>query len=175
MSRQIGSLSRSLSYPSNLQRQSPNISISDLTPSPASSYTNNSPRMNSDDTFTHTVFHAISQFNSSDIETLDEFQNSEPSTSTFSQPPFRPLRTPTSNEPSPAPSSHTDATLILSPMTSDPPDPPSPVNEELENLLDNFITLQQQLQNPNTIKIHHLLQSITSSESSNPAFTIEET
>ena len=60
-------------------------------------------------------------------------------------------------------------------MTSYPPDPPSPVNEELENELDNFITLQQQLQNPNTLTIHHLSQTITSSQSSNPASTNEET
>ena len=81
----------------------------------------------------------------------------------------------TPDEPSPAPSSYTDATPILSPMSSDQPDSPCPVNEELENELDNFITLQQQLQNPNTLTIHHLSQSITSSKSSNPAATIEET
>ena len=40
-------------------------------------------------------------------------------------------------------------------MTSDPPDPSSPVDEKLENELENFITLQQ-LQNPNTLTIHHL-------------------
>ena len=60
-------------------------------------------------------------------------------------------------------------------MTSDPPDLPSPVNEELENELDNFITLQQQLQNPNTLTIHHLSQTITSSKSSNASSTAEET
>ena len=58
MSRQIVSLNRYLSDPSNLQRPSPNISISDLTPSPIPSYTNTSPRMDSDDNSTHihTVF-----------------------------------------------------------------------------------------------------------------------
>ena len=75
------------------------------------------------------------------------------------------------NEPSSAPSSYTDAT----PITSDPPDPPSPVDEELENELDSFVTLEQHLQNPNTLKIHHLSQTITSSESSNQASTTEET
>ena len=53
--------------------------------------------------------------------------------------------------------------------------PPSPFKEELGNELDNFITLQQELQNSNTLRNHHLSQSITSSESSNPASTIEET
>ena len=86
MSRQIGSLNRSLSYPSKLQCHSPNISTSDLTPSPIPSYTKNSPRMGSDDNFSHIAFHTTSQFNNSDIETADEFQNSEPSASTFSQP-----------------------------------------------------------------------------------------
>ena len=48
-----------LSYPSNLQRHSSNISISDLTPSPIPSYTNNSPRMDYNDNCKHTVFHTI--------------------------------------------------------------------------------------------------------------------
>ena len=47
-------------------------------------------------------------------------------------------------------------------MTSDQPDPPSPVNEKQENKLDNLITLQQQLQN----------RIISSFKSSNPASTI---
>ena len=46
--------------------------------------------MDSDNTSTNTVFHTISQFNNSDIETSDELADSEPSPSTFSQPPFRP-------------------------------------------------------------------------------------
>ena len=60
-------------------------------------------------------------------------------------------------------------------MTSDPPNPHSPVDEELENELDNFITLQQQLQNPNKLTIHHLSQTMTSSESFKQASTTEET
>ena len=82
--------------------------------------------MESDDDSTNTFFQSISQFNDSDIENPDDFRNSEPSPSTFSQLPFRPLHTPTPDEPSPAPSSYTDATPILSPMTSDQPDPPDP-------------------------------------------------
>ena len=128
-----------------------------------------------DDNSTKTLFHTISQFNNSDIETPDEIKNSETSPSTFSQPPFRQLHTPTPDEPFSAPSSFTDATPILSPMIGDQPDTPSPIDEELENELDIFITLQQQLQNPNTLTIHHLLQSITSAESSNSASTIDET
>ena len=117
-------------------------------------------------------FYPISQFNNSDIEIPDQFEISEPSPSRFSQPPFRPLHIPTPDELSPAPSSYTDATPILYPMTCDLL---GPVDEELENELDNFITLPQQLQNPNTLTIHHLSQTIASSESSKPASTTEET
>ena len=39
-------------------------------------------------------------------------------------------------------------------MNSDPPDRSSPVDEELENELHNFITLQQQLQIPNPLTVH---------------------
>ena len=48
-------------------------------------------------------------------------------------------------------------------MTSDQPDPPSSVTESLEKELDNFITLQQQLQYTNTLTIHQLAHSISSS------------
>ena len=130
--------------------------------------------MDSDNTSTNTVFVTISQFNNSDIETLDEFADSEPSPSTFSQPPFQPIWTQITDEPSSAPSSYNDATPIYSPITSDPPDHSSPVDTELENELDNFITLQQQLQHPNTLTTHHLSQTITSSESSNSPSTTRE-
>ena len=56
MSCQIGPLIHSFSYPFNLQRHSPNISISDPTPSPISLNTNNSTRMDSDDNSTNTQF-----------------------------------------------------------------------------------------------------------------------
>ena len=126
------------------------------------------------DDSTNTVFHTISQFNNSDIDTPGKFQNSEPSPFAFSQPPFRPLYTPTCDETSPAFSSYTDANPILSLMTSHQPDPSSPVDEELEYELDNFIIVQQQLQNTITLKILHLTQSI-SSESSDPASIVKET
>ena len=138
------------------------------------SFTKNSPSTDSDGDSTNTVFHTISQFKFSDVESPEEFQNSETSPSTLSQPPFRPLHTPTPDEPSPTPSSYTDATPILFPMAGDQTDPPSSVNEKLENYLDNFLTSQQQLQNRNTFTIHHLSQSFLSSEYSNPASTIEE-
>ena len=52
-------------------------------------------------------------------------------------------------------------------MTSDQPDFSSPVTEEIETKLDNFITLQQQLQNNDTLTILKLAQFISSYESSN--------
>ena len=86
MSRQFKSLNLSLSYPSNFQRQSFRISLSDLTSSTLLSFTTSSPRMDSDYS-PNTVFKTISQFNNSDFDTTVEFQNSEPNPSTFSQPP----------------------------------------------------------------------------------------
>ena len=59
-------------------------------------------------------------------------------------------------------------------MTNDPPDHSSPVDTELENELDNFIALHHQLQHPNTLTIHNLLQTITSSESSSSPSTTRE-
>ena len=90
MSRQIGSLNRSLSYPASLQRHSSLISLSELTSYPLPTFTTNSPRMESDDS-TQTNFHAIFQFTNSDLDTPDEFQDSEPSPSFFRNPSFSPL------------------------------------------------------------------------------------
>ena len=58
--------------------------------------------MDSDANFTTLVYNTISQYNISDIETPDEFADSEPSPSTFCQPPFPPLKTQTPmNNPQP--------------------------------------------------------------------------
>ena len=61
-------LNRSLSYPSNLQRQSSQISLSGLTSSTLPSFTSNLSRMESDDS-TNSVFETISQFNNSNSKT----------------------------------------------------------------------------------------------------------
>ena len=60
-------------------------------------------------------------------------------------------------------------------MTSDPPDHSSPVDTELENELESFTTIQQQQQHPIKLPIHHLSQTMTSSESSNSPSTTAET
>ena len=99
--------------------------LSDLTSSPLPVFWTNSPRTDSDDS-TQTDLNKISNFNNSDVKTSDEFLHSELSPSTFWKPPFQQLTSQLPNESSPAPSSYTDATHNLSPMSSDQPDPPSP-------------------------------------------------
>ena len=95
MSRQIGSFHRSNSHPANLQNPIPIIPLFAFPP-PDSPQTNTSSCMNSDTNSDITTFLTISQLNNSDIETPDEFADSEPSpstytqtnSSTFSKPPF---------------------------------------------------------------------------------------
>ena len=124
--------------------------------------------MNSEDS-SKTVFNTISQFIISDIETPDN------SRTLGLDRHAKKWKTQTPEEKSPAPSFYTHATPIFSPKVSDQPDPSRPVTEELEHALDTFITLQQQLQNNNTLKILNLAHSVSSCESSNPASTVEET
>ena len=124
--------------------------------------------MESDTNFNTTVYNTISQFNNSDIETPDEFANSEPSPSTFSQPPFQPIHSHVKIElPSP-PSRISYVTPIYSPLTSEPSDNNDQDHRQTSHELDNFITLQQQLQHPQTLTIHQLSRSITSSTPSTP-------
>ena len=90
MSRQIVSLHRSISHSANLQNPIPIIPLFAFPP-PESPQINKSSGMESDVNLEITVYNTIYQFNNSDIENPDEFANSEPSSSTFSQPPFRPI------------------------------------------------------------------------------------
>ena len=57
---------------------------------------------------------------------------------------------------------------MYSPLTSEPFDNNDSENTQISHELDNFITLQQQLQHPQTLTIHHLSQSIISSNPSTP-------
>ena len=102
MSQKIGSLNRSLSCSTNFQCQSSRISLLDLTPSLLPTFSSNSPRMNSDEP-TQIILDTLSIFNNSDLETSDEFLDSEPSPSIFSKPPFQSLTSQLPNESSPAP------------------------------------------------------------------------
>ena len=167
MSRQVGSLHRSISHPTNLQNPIPIIPLFAFPP-PESPHDNTSSGMNSDTNSNTTVYNTISQFNISDLETPDKFDNSEPSPSTFSQPPFQPLYSQIRFEPPSTPSSFSNVTPTYFPLTSEPSDKNSSVNIQISNELDNFITLQQQLQHPQTLTIHQLSQSIISSNPSTP-------
>ena len=84
MSRQIGALHRSNSHPANLQNPIPIIPFFAFPP-PAFPIINIPSNTSSDTNSDISVFHTISQFNNSDLETPDEFANSEPSPFTYSQ------------------------------------------------------------------------------------------
>ena len=114
MSRQVGSLHPSISYPTNLQNHVPVIPHFAFPP-PESPHAKTSSSMASDTNTNTTVYNTISQFINSDIETPDNFANSEPSPSTFSQLPFQPLRSQIKIEPPSTPSSLTDVTPTNSP------------------------------------------------------------
>ena len=110
MSRQIRSLHRSNSHPANLQTQIPIIPLFAFPPSD-SPQSNTSSGINSDTNSDISVFHTVSQFNNSVVETPDEFADSEPSPSTYTQTtssiffqntPFNPFRPKTSFHPPPS-------------------------------------------------------------------------
>ena len=118
MSRQAGSLHRSISHPANLQNP---ISIIPLFvfPPPESPHVNTSSGMDSDTNSDITIFNTISQFNNSDVETPDKFANSEPSPPAFPQPPFRRIH-PQSTNICPSSISHiSQVTPTYSPLTND--------------------------------------------------------
>ena len=129
--------------------------------------------MNSDTNSDITIYTTISQFNNSDIETPDEFADSEPSPSTqtqtssttFSKPPFRPIQ-PQSQHTSPYTPSQ--VTPTYSPFNNERSTNNSPDNIQISEELDNFITLQQQLLSPRTLTNHQLSSTITSSNPPTP-------
>ena len=150
MSRQIGSLHRSNSHPANLQTQIPIIPLFAFPP-PDSPVINIPSSMNSDTNSDILVFHTISQFNNSDVETLDEFADSEPSPSTHTQtnssviskPRFRPIQTSHPLTSFSTPSYASQVTPTYSPFNSDRSHNNSADNIQISEKLDNFITLQQ--------------------------------
>ena len=60
---------------------------------------------------------------------------------------------------------------MYSTLTSEPSDNNDSENTQISHELDNFITLQQQLQHPQTLTIHQLSQSIKSSNPSTPTLS----
>ena len=129
--------------------------------------------MNSDTNSDISVLYSISQLNNSNIETPDEFTDSEQSpsnnfqtnSSVFSKPPFQPIPP---NNPFPSVSTLSYASQVnptYSPFHSDRSSNNSPDTPQISQELDNFITLQQQLIHPNTITINQISSTI---ESANP-------
>ena len=169
MSRQLGSLHRSNSHPANLQNPVPIIPLFAF---PPPDFVINIPSSTSSDTNSDaSVFRTISQFNNSDLGTPDEFANSEPSPSiysqtnpsTFSQPPFRPIN---ASQPLPSLSTPSYASQITPTYSSSPSNRSannSPDIPQISPELDNYITLQQQMIHPRTLTINHLSSMTTSS------------
>ena len=171
MSRQLGSLHRSNSHPTNLNTP---ITIIPLFAFPPPDFpTNNiTSGMNSDTNSHISVLYTISQLNNPDIETPDEFADSEPSPSNnfqtnpsvFSKPPFQPIPP---NNPLPSistPSYASQVTPTYSSLHSDRSSN-SPDTPQISQELDNFITLQQQPFHLDTSTINQISSTI---ESSNP-------
>ena len=176
MGRQIGSLHRSKSHPANLQIPIPTIPFFTFPP-PSSPYINTSSGIESDANSDITVFHTISQFDNSDLETPDEFADSEPSPSThsqislspFSKPPYQPIHPQTHCISSSTLSQLSQVTPAYSPFISEHSTNNSLDNTQISNEPNNFITLQQQFQYPHTLTIHQLSSTITSSNSPTPS------
>ena len=175
MSRQLGSFHRSNSHPADLQTEIPIIPFFAFR-TPDFPIIKISSSTNSDTNSNISVLHSISQFNKSNVETPDEFADSEPSPSTytqtnssvFSKPPFQPIQ---SNHPLPSvstPSYASQVTPTYSPLHSDRSYKNSPDTPQISQELDNIITLQQQVVHPNTLTIHQLSSTITSSNPPTP-------
>ena len=111
--------------------------------------------MDSDANSDITVFHTFSQFENSDLETPDEFADSQPSPSTFSQPipstfskpPFQSIHSETQYASSSTPSDVSQVTPTYSPFTTGRSTNNSPDNTQISY---DLITLQQQVQHPHT-------------------------
>ena len=161
--------------PANLQNPIPIIPLFAFPP-PDSPQINTSSCMNSDTNSDTTVFQTISQFNNSDIETPDEFADSESSPSTYTQTnssifsihPFRPIQ-PQHHYTSPSTPSHVSQVApTYSPFISERSTNNSPDNIQISEELDNFITLQQQLPYSYTHTIHQISSTVTSSNPPTP-------
>ena len=138
-----------------------------------------------------TVFQTTSQFDNSDLETPDEFAGSEPSPSTFShsspstfsqpshstfsQPPFRPIHSQAQSESLSTLSLVSQVTPTYSPFTNERSNKKSPDTTQISYELNNLITLQQQVQHPQTLTIHQLSSTITSSIPTTPTHSTDYT
>ena len=177
MSRQLGSLHRSNSHPTNLTSSIPIIPLFAFPPPdfPSSNVTSG---MNSDTNSQISVLYSISQLNNPNIETPDEFADSEPSPSNnfhnpshFSQPPFQPIL---SNNPDPITPTPSYASQVTPTYSSYHSDQSSPDTPRISPELDNFITLQQQPYHLNTPTINQISSTTNSSNPSTPSSNYTE-
>ena len=177
MSRQLGSLHRSNSHPTNLTSSIPIIPLFAFPPPdfPSSNVTSG---MNSDTNSQISVLYSISQLNNPNIETPDEFADSEPSPSNnfhnpshFSQPPFQPILSNNSDPITPTPSYASQVTPTYSSYHSDQSSPDTP---RISPELDNFITLQQQPYHLNTPTINQISSTTNSSNPPTPSSNYTE-
>ena len=179
MSRQLGSLHRSNSHPTNLTSPIPIIPLFAFPPPdfPSSNVTSG---MNSDTNSHISVLYSISQLNNPTIETPDEFADSEPSPSNnfhnpsnFSQPPFQPIL---SNNPDPITSTPSYASQVTPTYSSHHSDQSShsPDTPRVSPELDNFITLQQQPYHLNTPTINQISSTTNSSNPPTPSSNYTE-
>ena len=177
MSRQLGSLHRSNSHPTNLTSSIPIIPLFAFPPPdfPSSNVTSG---MNSDTNSHISVLYSISQLNNPNIETPDEFSDSEPSPSNnfhnpsnFSQPPFQPIL---SNNPDPITPTPSYASQVTPTYSSYHSDQSSPDTPRISPELDNFITLQQQPYHLNTPTINQISSTTNSSNPPTPSSNYTE-
>ena len=179
MSRQLGSLHRSNSHPTNLTSPIPIIPLFAFPPPdfPSSNVTSG---MNSDTNSHTSVLYSISQLNNPNIETPDEFADSEPSPSNnfhnpsnFSQPPFQPILSNNPDPITPTPSYASQITPTYSSYHSDQSSH-SPDTPRISPELDNFITLQQQPYHLNTPTINQISSTTNSSNPPTPSSNYTE-
>ena len=179
MSRQLGSLHRSNSHPTNLTSSIPIIPLFAFPPPdfPSSNVTSG---MNSDTNSHISVLYSISQLNNPNIETPDEFATSEPSPSNnfhnpsnFSQPPFQPILSNNPDPITPTPSYASQVTPIYSSYHSDQSSH-SPDTPRISPELDNFITLQQQSYHLNTPTINQISSTTDLSNPPTPSTNYTE-
>ena len=179
MSRQLGSLHRSNSHPTNLTSPIPIIPLFAFPPPdfPSSNVTSG---MNSDTNSHISVLYSISQLNNPNIETPDEFADSEPSPSNnfhnpsnFSQPPFQPILSNNPDPITPTPSYASQVTPTYSSYHSDQSSH-SPDTPRISPELDNFITLQQQPYHLNTPTINQISSTTDSSNPPTPSSNYTE-
>ena len=179
MSRQLGSLHRSNSHPTNLTSSIPIIPLFAFPP-PDFPSSNATSGMNSDTNSHLSVLYSISQLNNPNIETPDEFADSEPSPSNnfhnpsnFSQPPFQPILSNNPDPITPTPSYASQVTPTYSSYQSDQSSH-SPDTPRISPELDNFITLQQQPYHLNTPTINQISSTTNSSNPPTPSSNYTE-